>query len=143
MARARHSFSLQWVPGDLLIDQARLPSPNFINSEAYWQNDNRPSSSLFISGRNFLQFEILNFGHEDLEFLSKPVQTWNEDEVYQKGFIFVTNLKLVNDPAERLVKTLTNRIESVRSEVMHNFNIGIDEEVDCRPKSGVSYQRSN
>ena len=113
------------------------------SSTAYWQNDNRPSSSLFISGRNFLQFEILNFGHEDLEFLSKPVQTWNEDEVYQKGFIFVTNLKLVNDPAERLVKTLTNRIESVRSEVMHNFNIGIDEEVDCRPKSGISYQRSN
>ena len=105
MARALLSFSSQWVPGDILIDQVRLPGPNFINSEAYWLNDNMPSLSLFISGRSFLLFDILSLVHEDLEFLSRPVQTWNEDEVYQKVFTFVTNLKVVNDPAERLVKT--------------------------------------
>ena len=129
MARALLSFSSQWVPGDILIDQVRLPGPNFINSEAYWLNDNMPSLSLFISGRSFLLFDILSLVHEDLGFLSRPVQTWNEDEVYQKVFTFVTNLKVVNDPAERLVKTVTERIGSVRSEERLNDTISTLEEM--------------
>jgi hypothetical protein len=42
----------------------------------------------------------MGLGHNDLEFLSHPVDTWNTYPVYENLFSFVTNLKVVNDPAE-------------------------------------------
>ena len=101
MARTLLSFRHQWIPGEMLIDQVRLPGPNFVNNVFYWQNNSPPSISLFVSGRSFLLFEVMGLGHDDLEFLSNPVNTWNNYPVYKNLSNFVTNLKVVNDPAER------------------------------------------
>ena len=72
-----------------------------MNSELYWQNNRAPSISLFVNGRSFLLFEVMGLKHSDLEFLSHPVDVWNTFPVYEDLFSFVTNLKVVNYPAER------------------------------------------
>ena len=79
----------------------QLPGPNFVNNNFYWQNNSVPSLSLFVNSRSFLLFEIMGLGHDDLEFLSHPADAWNTYPVYENLFSFVTNLKVVNDPAER------------------------------------------
>ena len=60
-----------------------------------------PSISIFVNGRSFLLFEVLGLRPADLQFLTRPVQSWSEDDVYRKVSSFVNNLKVVNDPAER------------------------------------------
>ena len=53
--------------------------------------------------------------HTHLTWLSLPVQQMKEDSNYREVEEVVTKLCVVNDPAERAVKTAGDRIGSVRS----------------------------
>ena len=54
--------------------------------------------------------------HSHLDWMSRDVQFWEQDENYMKLFEGVKNFEIVNDPSERVVQLAEKRIKSVRSE---------------------------
>ena len=119
-AMASQLLSLQglWEPGERLIYQLSVPGHHtFCTSEEYWL-DGRPTFHNFINGRSFLLWEALRKNHQDLDWLALPVSQWKTNQNYVEINFIVNNLSVVNDPAERMIRLVTERITTVRSEEM-------------------------
>ena len=54
--------------------------------------------------------------HSHLDWMTRDVEFWEQDENYMKLFEGVNNFTIVNDPSERVVQLAEKRIKSVRSE---------------------------
>ena len=59
---------------------------------------------------------MLGFTPDDLQFFNLDVSEWENNQVYQVLHQFVNQLTVVNDPAERFIKTLKDWLGTVRSE---------------------------
>ena len=76
----------------------------------------RPNLSEFINGRSFLLWEVMKMDHRHLDWMTRDVQLWDQDENYLNLSQGVNNFTIVNDPSERIVQLAEKRINSVRSE---------------------------
>ena len=76
----------------------------------------RPCLSKFVNGRSFTLPDLLGFTPDDLQFFNLDVSEWENNQVYQVLHQFVNQLTVVNDPAERFIKTLKDWLGTVRSE---------------------------
>ena len=63
-----------------------------------------------------LLLQVMRKNYPDLAWLSMPVQQWKKDPNYIEVEEVVTKLCVINDPTERAVKAVGDRIGSVRSE---------------------------
>ena len=54
--------------------------------------------------------------HRHLDWMTRDVQLWDQDENYLNLSQGVNNFTIVNDPSERIVQLAEKRINSVRSE---------------------------
>ena len=60
--------------------------------------------------------DLLGFKPNDLNFLRLGVAQWKDSLVFKTMHQFVNGLLVINDPAERFIKTLKDWLGSVRSE---------------------------
>ena len=67
-------------------------------------------------------WEVLRKNHHDLDWLALQVLLsnfhWKTNKNFAEISIILNNLSVVNDPAERMILLLTERITTVRSEEM-------------------------
>ena len=67
-------------------------------------------------------WEFLSKNHHDLDWLALQVLQsnfhWKTNKNFAEISIILNNLRVVNDPAERMILLLTERITTVRSEEM-------------------------
>ena len=67
-------------------------------------------------------WEFLRKNHHDLDWLALQVLQsnfhWKTNKNFAEISIILNNLSVVNDPAERMILLLTERITTVRSEEM-------------------------
>ena len=75
-----------------------------------------PCLSKFLNGRSFTLFDLLGYTFDELQFFNLDVSEWKNNAVYQNLHQFVTQLTIVNDPAERFIKTLKDWLGTVKSE---------------------------
>ena len=70
-------------------------------------------------------WEFLRKNHHDLDWLTLQVLQsnfhWKTNKNFAEISIILNNLSVVNDPAERMILLLTERITTVRSEEMLNI----------------------
>ena len=102
------------------VDDCSLLNPVFVSVNYFFKEQlsggQKPNLSEFINGRSFLLWEVMKMDHSHLDWMSRDVQFWEQDENYMKLFEGVKNFEIVNDPSERVVQLAEKRIESVRSE---------------------------
>jgi hypothetical protein len=107
----------QWEPGERLIYQLSVPGRGrFCTGDEYFSGGNRPKVEEFINGRSFLLWEVLGLDHSDTRWMEKPVSEWPQDPSYVYLHRVVNNMSVVNDPAERMIRLVAERICMVRSE---------------------------
>ena len=78
----------------------RTPGPNFCQGDLHWAGGRLDLSTL-VNGRSFLLFAVLGYDHSATTFLEHPVASWPQFAIYRRMHHVVTNLMVVNDPAER------------------------------------------
>ena len=61
---------------------------------------------------------MLRKNHQDLDWLALPVSQWSTNQNFVELSFILNNLSVVNDPAERMIRLVTERISTVRSEEM-------------------------
>ena len=107
----------QWVPGERLIYQLSVPGRgHFCTGDEYFVGGDRPKVEEFINGRSYLLWEVLEMTHENTNWMETPVNEWPKDEYYRLLHHVVTQMTVVNDPAERMIRLVSERISKVRSE---------------------------
>ena len=72
--------------------------------------------SNFLNGRSFTLPDLMGFTPEDVQFFRLEVDQWKTSIVFRRLDQFVTGLLVINDPAERFIKTLKDWLGSVRSD---------------------------
>ena len=72
--------------------------------------------SNFLNGRSFTLPDLMGYRPEDLEFFRLDVDQWKTSIAFRSLEQFVSGLLVINDPAERFIKTLKDWLGSVRSE---------------------------
>ena len=75
-----------------------------------------PCLSNFLNGRSFTLPDLLGYKPHDLQFFKLAVPEWKDNSVFKSLHQFVNGLTIVNDPAERFIKSLKDWLGSVRSE---------------------------
>ena len=111
-------FALEMPFGQ--VENCSLLNPVFVSGKYLFKEQlsggQRPNLSEFINGRSFLLWEVMKMDHSHLDWMSRDVEFWEQDENYMKLFEGVNNFTIVNDPSERVVQLAEKRIKSVRSE---------------------------
>ena len=103
-------FQKHRLATQLLGTEADISKENELGKPAF--PELHPEIELYdlIGPRSWKTFKILNFEHD---WLSQPVEKWEESESYQKMKTFVINLKVTNDAAERAIKLHSVRYSAI------------------------------
>ena len=104
----------RWEPGNMVIEPVQ--TPNLINSERYWEENNTPALVPFINARSFLLLDHLGWSKEDLVVFSLPFSQWNTSQKFQELCRVINGMAVVNDNAERTIKMMKDYIKTTRSE---------------------------
>ena len=117
-------------------------SGNYFFKEQF-SGGQRPNLSEFINGRSFLLWEVMKMDHSHLDWMTRDVDFWDQDESYLKLYEGVNNFTIVNDPSERIVQLAEKRIKSVRSETRFQQTLKTLHELNllCRGISRKSFDK--
>ena len=94
--------------------QYTVPGPAFCLGDEFWDQGD-PSLHIFINKLSFLIFELLNQTPDDLAWLTLEPEEWMEQPTYVAVHNFVCKMEVTNDPAERAIKLLGERIRTVHT----------------------------
>ena len=94
----------RWEPGNMVIEPVQ--TPNLINNERYWEENNTPALVTFINARSFLLLDHLGWSKEDLVIFSLPFSQWDTSQKFQELCRVINGMAVVNDNAERTIKMM-------------------------------------
>ena len=109
-------FSFACEPGSQKCDNFKACRGHFCTGNEYFKEGNRPKVEEFFNGRSYLLWEVLGLDHSDTKWMEKPVKEWAQDPSYAYLHRVTNTLTVVNDPAERMIRLVAERISMVRSE---------------------------
>ena len=96
------------------------PSFPKVTGDEYWDDmsTERPSLTEFVGPRSWLAFERLGLRTQEgaMDWIKIPSTEWIHMTGFRKFKDFVSNLTVVNDPAERGVKLVQEYVESSTNE---------------------------
>ena len=101
------------------MEMASLKTGKPVFPEMGWTKEGTPPPpSEFISSESHLIFKILGINGSDwLEsLLLLPCSAWNQVTSYEKFSVFVNNLSVTNDVAERGIALITKYMDRVSDE---------------------------